>query len=81
MIGLENREDTDPKLLLETFKELKMKNVELTYDVGHAYTYLKNIEKVVEQIRELNAFICHVHIQKNKKMVFPPYLGGGILIG
>ena len=36
-IGLENRDDTNPKQLLKTLRELNMSNVGLTFDVGHFY--------------------------------------------
>lgn len=61
-IGLENRNDTDPKQLLEVFKELNLRSVGLTLDIGHAHKYSRNIDQVAEQIRQLSPFICHVHV-------------------
>ena len=66
-IGLENRDDTDPKQLLKTLKELNMRNVGLTFDMGHFYNYFKDSEMVVEQIRKLGDFICHVHVHEESK--------------
>jgi len=41
-----------------------LRNVGLTFDVGHAYNYLKNNDQVAEQIHELSKFIYHVHIHE-----------------
>ena len=76
-VGLENRGDTDPKKLFKSFQELNLRNVGLTFDVGHAYNYFENSDQVAEQIRELNMFIYHVHIHETSKDNPSPAFGFG----
>ncbi len=83
ILGLENKEGTDPTNLcctveehLRAIKEVNSPNLKATFDIGHAnLTYSGDMEKLRDFARELRGSVAHVHVHDNIGRQGGKYLG------
>lgn len=83
MLGLENKEGTDPANLcctaeehLRAIKEVKSSALKATLDIGHAnLTCGGDVEKLRDFVKELADSVVHVHVHDNTGMPDGKYHG------
>jgi len=66
-VGVENKNETSAKQIKDALKSAEAQNVGVTFDVGHAYQFLKNSQRVAEFITDLGEMIIHTHIHDEDK--------------
>ena len=83
ILGLENKEGTDPDNLcisatelIKAIEEIGSPNLRATFDIGHAnLTCGGNQEKLREFVKELKNHVEHVHIHDNKGFLTEKFWG------
>jgi sugar phosphate isomerase/epimerase len=83
ILGLENKEGTDPTNLcctvdehLRAIKEVNSPVLKATFDIGHAnLTCRGDMGKLLDFIRELNGHVAHVHVHDNNGVLAENYFG------
>ncbi len=83
ILGLENKEGTDPTNLcctvdehLRAIKEVGSPNLKATFDIGHAnLTCIGDAYKLRDFVRELNGHTVHVHVHDNTGRLSESYFG------
>ncbi|MDO9516793.1 MAG: sugar phosphate isomerase/epimerase family protein [Methanosarcinaceae archaeon] len=83
MLGLENKEGTDPgnlccntAELLEAVKAVDSSNLGVTFDVGHANLTCGGVsEKVRKFAKDLNGYVVHIHLHDNYGVWTNEYAG------
>jgi sugar phosphate isomerase/epimerase len=83
MLGLENKEGTDPgnlccdsSELIKAIKLVNSDNLGATFDIGHAnLTQGGNMEKVYDFAKELAPYVVHVHVHDNGGIWTDQYAG------
>jgi len=76
-IGLENKNESTPDQILSVLRELGANDLGVSFDVGHAYEFLRDSEKVAELVVELGESIIHAHIHDFTADVHHAYVGQG----
>lgn len=83
ILGLENKEGTDPTNLcctvdehLRAIREVNSPSLNATFDIGHAnLTCSGNMGKLRYFVRELNGNVAHVHVHDNNGVLAESYYG------
>ncbi len=83
MLGLENKEGTDPgnlcccaSELIETIERVGSENMKVTFDIGHAnLTCGGDQVKLRDFIRGLRDYVVHAHIHDNSGLLTERYWG------
>lgn len=83
ILGLENKEGTDPTNLcctveehLRAIREVDSPGLKATFDIGHAnLTCGGDMGKLREFVRELNGHAVHVHVHDNNGVFAESYFG------
>jgi sugar phosphate isomerase/epimerase len=83
MLGLENKEGTDPKNLcclaselINAIEQTGSPNLRATFDIGHAnLTCGGDASKLREFAREIKEYVVHVHVHDNGGMLTEKYWG------
>lgn len=83
MLGLENKEGTDPKNLcisaselVEAIERIGSPNLGATFDIGHANLTCKgDPEKLRQFSKQMKDHVAHVHVHDNSGLVTEQYWG------
>lgn len=83
ILGLENKEGTDPTNLcctvdehLRAIREVNSPCLKATFDIGHAnLTCGGDMGKLRDFVRELNGHVAHVHVHDNNGVLAESYFG------
>lgn len=83
ILGLENKEGTDPanlcctaEELLRAVEEVNSGSLKITFDTGHAnLTYGGDMERLREFVKKIKDHVAHVHVHDNTGIADEKYFG------
>lgn len=83
MLGLENKEGTDPKNLcthayelIDAIEKIGSTNLKATFDIGHAnLTCGGDASKLRDFVKEVKEYVVHVHVHDNSGILTEKYWG------
>jgi len=75
--GIENKDERTCGEMLDALWKLQSQNAGITFDVGHAYEFLRDSEEVAKLIRDLGESIIHTHIHDYATDTHHSYVGRG----
>lgn len=83
MLGLENKEGTDPRNLccfaselIEAMEQIGSPNLRATFDIGHAnLTCGGDSSKMRNFVREIKDYVVHIHVHDNGGILTEKYWG------
>lgn len=76
-VGIENKNETTSEEILDILRKLQSPNAGVTFDVGHAYEFLRDSDKVSELVVNLGKSIINTHIHDFTAEAHHAYVGQG----